>query len=554
MPVRAWLDECFATTGERHLADQLEGPKAPCLAAEGLGEDLDLLLAGALYLDKDRPLVHSHAALINQRAYLIWHPEARQSQCFRTRFLESVGLEVLNIAKPVQLDDQEWHQLISVFEHVGRDGDGIGSKLVSRFRHRAQRLSLAATELAPAAKRRGKGGFPLRIHSAWPAAPGAGSMLQNLPVPRLGRHGRKRPFPGRRRRRRMPDVAHDLAVDAPSGNSQRVPAATRSLRLRDIRSSLLTRTVLAGAAVLALSFALLAFTPVQVSTTIHPDQAAILFGGMVAMIAIQTLLVRRALSPLRRLSHEMRQIDLRRPRYLLSETPDQGPEIAAFVAAFNEMVERLAEERRRSARAALLGQESERLRVARELHDEVGQSLTAVALEVERLGSGASGTAEARLKALTTELQKTLDDVRRIGRELRPEALDDLGLVNALIALVSRIDRQTDLRITRALGADLPALDSEQELVVYRVAQEALTNAVRHADAQSARLELDREGTEVVLGVSDDGSGLPDRSTGSGQGIEGMRERAMLVGASLEVGPQAGGGTRVRLALPVPRP
>jgi two-component system sensor histidine kinase UhpB len=326
------------------------------------------------------------------------------------------------------------------------------------------------------------------------------------------------------------------------------------LRLRDIRSSLLTRTVLAGAAVLALSFALLAFTPVQVSTTIHPDQAAILFGGMVAMIAIQTLLVRRALSPLRRLSHEMRQIDLRRPRYLLSETPDQGPEIAAFVAAFNEMVERLAEERRRSARAALLGQESERLRVARELHDEVGQSLTAVALEVERLGSGASGTAEARLKALTTELQKTLDDVRRIGRELRPEALDDLGLVNALIALVSRIDRQTDLRITRALGADLPALDSEQELVVYRVAQEALTNAVRHADAQSARLELDREGTEVVLGVSDDGSGLPDRSTGSGQGIEGMRERAMLVGASLEVGPQAGGGTRVRLALPVPRP
>jgi two-component system, NarL family, sensor histidine kinase UhpB len=322
-------------------------------------------------------------------------------------------------------------------------------------------------------------------------------------------------------------------------------------RLRLARTSLLARTVLAGAAVLALSFALLAFTPVQVSTAIRPDQAAILFGGMIAMIAIQALLVRRALSPLRRLADEMRRVDLRRPRYLLSRTPDQGPEVTAFVAAFNEMVERLAEERRLSARAALLGQEGERLRVARELHDGVGQSLTAVALEVERLGATADGASQARLEALSEELQRTLEDVRRIGRELRPEALDDLGLVNALIALASRVDRQTDLQVTRALGADVPPLDSEQELVVYRVAQEALTNVVRHADARTVHLALGREDGEAVLVVSDDGAGLGNGPPPSGQGIEGMRERAMLVGGSVDVGPGPGGGTRVRLALPV---
>jgi two-component system, NarL family, sensor histidine kinase UhpB len=352
----------------------------------------------------------------------------------------------------------------------------------------------------------------------------------------------------------MADVTHDVAVAGPRTKRRWSASARWGGRIRGARGSLLARTILAGVAVLVLSFALLVFTPVSVSTPIHADQAEILFGGMVAMIAIQVLLVRRALSPLRRLAEEMRQIDLRRPRYLLSRTPDQSPEIAGFVAAFNEMVERLAEERRRSARAALLGQEGERLRVARELHDEVGQSLTAVALEVERLGSLAAGPAQTRLKAVTAELQKTLEDVRRIGRELRPEALDDLGLVNALIALASRIDRQTDLRVTRALSAELPPLDSEQELVLYRVAQEALTNTVRHARAQTASVALNHENGEVVLVISDDGTGLADRSLGAGHGIEGMRERAMLVGAGLEVAVRPSGGTFVRLSVPVQAP
>jgi two-component system sensor histidine kinase UhpB len=219
------------------------------------------------------------------------------------------------------------------------------------------------------------------------------------------------------------------------------------------------------------------------------------------------------------------------------------------VQAFNEMVERLAEERRRSARAALLGQEAERLRTARELHDEVGQSLTAVALQVGHLAAHAEPATAARLTQLTVQLQKTLDDVRRIGGELRPEALDDLGLVNALIALASRIDRHTDLHVTRDLAVDVPALGPEEELVLYRVAQEALTNAVRHADASNARLALQHRDREVILTVTDDGGGMQSGTAGDGHGIEGMRERAMLVGARLEITAHSPRGTRVRLAI-----
>jgi two-component system sensor histidine kinase UhpB len=320
-------------------------------------------------------------------------------------------------------------------------------------------------------------------------------------------------------------------------------------RLRLARGSLVARTVLAGAAVLSLSFVLLVLTPVQVSTPIRPDQAAILFGGVVAMIAVELVLVRRALSPVRRLADEMQRVDPMQPKQLLHETPNQGPEITAFVEAFNDMVERLAEERRRSARAALVGQEGERLRTARELHDEVGQSLTAIALQVEHLASSAEPAMATRLTELTGQLHKTLDDVRRIGRELRPEALDDLGLVNALIALASRIDRHTDLHVTREMAGDLPRLSAEQELVLYRVAQEALTNAVRHADARAAHLSLDRRDHEVVLTVSDDGRGM--RSDRDGHGIQGMRERAMLVGAELEIRTEPPHGTRVRLAIPI---
>jgi two-component system sensor histidine kinase UhpB len=320
--------------------------------------------------------------------------------------------------------------------------------------------------------------------------------------------------------------------------------------MRRVSGSLAARTFLASAGVLGLVFLLLLVTPVEVSAPIQLGQALILLGGLVAMLAIQLIVIRRALAPLSHLADQMRGVDLRQPGGRQIETTSESSEITAFVETFNEMLERLAEERRQSARVALGAQEAERLRTAQELHDEVGQSLTAVALQVEQLAAKSDGPTAAHLGEVAKLLQGNLNDIRRIVRKLRPEALDDLGLVNALIALTSRIARQTDVRIQRQLSQELPALSPEQELVVYRVAQESLFNVIRHAEAKTARIALEGGENVLVLSVSDDGCGIR-RGTPAGSGIEGMRERALLIGASLRIESGRGGGTTVRLEVPV---
>jgi two-component system, NarL family, sensor histidine kinase UhpB len=307
---------------------------------------------------------------------------------------------------------------------------------------------------------------------------------------------------------------------------------------------------LAGAAVLVLIFVLLLVTPVEVSAPIRLREAAILLGGLLAMLVIQFLLVRRVMAPLNQLADQMQHIDLRDPQPRLAESPDHTSEISAFVGSFNAMLERLGDERRGSARAALGAQEAERLRTAHELHDQIGQSLTAVALQAEHLRATVDPPTAERLGELGRQLQGCLDDIRRIVRRLRPEALDDLGLVNALIALTSRITRQSDVQLERNLNGDLPSLAPEQELVIYRVAQEALFNVIRHAEAAAARIDLDSKDGDVVLTVSDDGRGMPSHEPEAGAGIEGMRERALLIGARLSIDSQPERGTKVCLVVP----
>jgi two-component system sensor histidine kinase UhpB len=196
----------------------------------------------------------------------------------------------------------------------------------------------------------------------------------------------------------------------------------------------------------------------------------------------------------------------------------------------------------------LNAQESERSRVARELHDEVGQTLTAVALRAQQAAADPVDQDDALIEIADTVL-RSLEDVRRIGRELRPEALDDLGLINALIALCSRVGRQGRMRVRRDLDGHLPKLSSDVELVIYRVAQESLTNALRHAEASEVRVSLHHRDGHVRLTVADNGRGLPGRRREGGLG--GMRERAMLIGADLQVGSEARHGTEIRLTVPL---
>lgn len=315
--------------------------------------------------------------------------------------------------------------------------------------------------------------------------------------------------------------------------------------------SLIARAVLANAAVLLLATVLLALSPVTISAPIRIHELVILVVGLAAMLAINLALIRRALAPLEDLAAEMETIDLRDPKRQIEIPAADSAELTAFTGALNAMVERLAEERRLGARAALGAQERERLRIARALHDEAGQTLTAVALEIERAADVAEPDERRRLSALAAELHSTLDEIRRITRELRPEALDDLGLINALIALCRRSSIQGDIRVEQNLATDLPALAPELELVIYRVAQEALTNVLRHAGASRASVSLTRLDDEIELIIEDDGRGLPAIRSEKTVGIEGMRERALLVRGTLDIGAAEGGGTRVRLMAPI---
>ncbi len=345
---------------------------------------------------------------------------------------------------------------------------------------------------------------------------------------------------------KLPAVAtsdeQPVSVPAPSTR------ATARSRRRWENVSLLWRVFAANIIVCVAAVALLAWTPVTVHTVATPSELLILGIGLVVMLGVDLVLLRRVFGPLRRLAAVMGTVDPRQPGRRAEAASTAGREVVALAEALNSMLDRLEDERRESARRALAAQEGERARIARELHDEVGQTLTAVALRAERAADQASRQSEALAEIAETVL-RSLEDVHRIGRELRPEALDDLGLVNALIALCSRVGRQSGLRVRRELDGHLPALSDEVELVIYRVAQEALTNALRHAQGTEVTVSLKLITGRVVLKVSDDGRGLPERKREGGLG--GMRERAMLIDATLEARSAEDRGTDIVLTVPV---
>jgi two-component system, NarL family, sensor histidine kinase UhpB len=314
---------------------------------------------------------------------------------------------------------------------------------------------------------------------------------------------------------------------------------------------LLWRVLFANGAVLVVALLLLTFSPITIDAPIEPGQFALLLGGFVVLLALNVVLLRRVLAPFVKLTEVMTAIDPDRPGRRLSGVEPRTAEGQALARAFNAMLDRLERARHEAARTALAAQEAERLRVARELHDEIGQTLTAVTIEAERAADGDPRDASAALRAVANGVRESLDEVRRIARELRPEALDDLGLVNALIALCRRIDSQGGPRVTHELQGALPPLPPDVELVVYRVTQESLTNALRHSGARSAMVTLSADDEEVNLRVADDGVGMPGDLPAGTAGIAGMRERALLVGGMLALARRSEGGAEVRLTVPI---
>jgi two-component system sensor histidine kinase UhpB len=334
-----------------------------------------------------------------------------------------------------------------------------------------------------------------------------------------------------------------------SASIKHAGTAERPLR-KPASVSILWRVFAVNAIVFGLAVFVLIASPATVSNPIKTSELVVLVGGLLMTLAVNLLLLTVVLAPLRRLATLMGDIDPMRPgqRAPVSDWFRMSTEMITLSRAFNTMLDRIEAERRDSAHRALAAQEAERLRIARELHDEVGQTLTAVALRAERAAGELPAQAQA-LGEIVDTVHRSLDDVRRIARELRPEALDDLGLIDALISLCLRMERQGAVRVLRELEGGLPPLSPEVELVIYRVAQEALTNAFRHAEASQVRVVLRRGDDNLVLTVADDGRGLPAPMPAQMTGLAGMRERAILVQGQLEIDSPPGGGVEVRLTV-----
>jgi two-component system sensor histidine kinase UhpB len=304
--------------------------------------------------------------------------------------------------------------------------------------------------------------------------------------------------------------------------------------------------MLVNAAVLLAAGAALIFTPATVSDPVALEEVIFLVGGVAALVVANLFLLRRAFAPLHRLTETMGRVDHLRPG-LRIPAYGGGEEIVNLTRAFNDMLDRLEAERRSGWQRAAEAQENERRSVARELHDEVGQSLTAMKLMLTRADRGDERDRAAALAEAREITESTLAEVREIARRLRPEALDELGLRNALAALSKRVSRHGGIPVESKLDQALPPLDRTTELVIYRVAQESLTNVLRHARASRAVVALAARDGEIELVVADDGHGI--NGSRPGGGIKGMKERALGLGGHVEVGASPLGGTEVRLRL-----
>jgi two-component system sensor histidine kinase UhpB len=319
------------------------------------------------------------------------------------------------------------------------------------------------------------------------------------------------------------------------------------MRARLLSLRLFWRVYMTNVLILALAFVGLVFAPVTVSVPITVVELLLLVGGLLALLVANLLLLRPAFGPLEELAATMRRHDPLSPGARARVVG--GPDVVTIARAFNEMLDRLEADRRERARQALMVQERERRRIARELHDEVGQTLTGVILQVEGLSATIPDDLRPKLDELRETARHGTEEVRRIVRRLRPEALEELGLQSALAALATSFSEQARIQVVRRLELERP-LSREEELVIYRVAQEALTNVARHALARRVELRLGHSGDRTVLTVRDDGRGLPPESLSSSNGIRGMRERAMLIGARLSFATPPNGGTEVQLSIP----
>jgi len=323
------------------------------------------------------------------------------------------------------------------------------------------------------------------------------------------------------------------------------------MRRRDLLTQVLIVNLLL--IVVAVITAIFATNSGRFAFTDRPLAALVLGFAVAFTILFNVVVLQRRFRPLEQLVEQMERTDLSRPgsNLVAAASPGGPEEVERLHRAFRAMLERLEAERRRASSAALQAQEEERTRVARDLHDEVNQSLTGLLLRLEAVRSHAPPEQAAELAETKALANRAMQELLTLARQLRPTALDDLGLKAALAGHVSALDREAGLETSFTAEGDIASVPADVQLVLYRVAQEALSNAVRHSRAKRVDVRVTRGDRAVELLVGDDGRGFSFEEATRGLGISGMRERAMLVNGELQVESRPEVGTRVRLRVPI---
>jgi len=290
----------------------------------------------------------------------------------------------------------------------------------------------------------------------------------------------------------------------------------------------------------------LAMSPATVSGPVRLAEIPVLVIGLAVVVGANALLLRSSLAPLDRLAVSMRRVDLLRHTDRVHDPG--GGDLHDVMASFNAMLDRLETERASSSALVLVAQENERQRIARELHDEIGQTLTVALLTLKRAVDAAPSEIRGYLADAQEIVRASLDEVRGIARRLRPDALEDLGLDSALQALCNQFTQATGIDVVKDIAPQAERLTPNMELVCYRIVQESLTNIARHSEAQKVWLDLHVGAAgELTLRIADDGVG---GLSVEGAGITGMRERALLVHGTLAIVSPAGQGTEILLVVP----
>lgn len=278
--------------------------------------------------------------------------------------------------------------------------------------------------------------------------------------------------------------------------------------------------------------------------------------GLTISFAVNYFVLKATLTPLDKLQSGVDEVQSGKLDVRVDPGPLSDERFDRLTTTFNDMLARLERDARQLhelSGAILQTQEEERHRVARELHDEAAQALTSLLVRL-RLLERSETPEDARkqvqeLRALTAQ---ALEDVRRVALELRPTILDDLGLQAALGWRVDELNESGAVAVELRVDGLHDRLPRHMELVLYRVAQEALTNIIRHAHATHAWITITAESDSIAMEVADDGIGLDTTATGRplGLGLLGMRERLSLVGGELRIESQASMGTRIAVRVP----